>query len=250
MNLTNLLVANLLSLSNLTFFLDRLITDGKYKTVLINFPDEPAIHDNDFFARMSELAVGKYSMYILIRKSTYATIELKPQPFQRRADLLHVILSNFGTNDGEKRLRQLLERDMWDCGLQNLVLLIPMQPDKGKKQFWDLINQWWGYFKSIKIAVIFYQTDMVNMSRKSLEIFVLNQEHMCGTQNNLYFCPMGVDVENGFGGKDAQLNEKIFKITPNLSVLYIQTSTVAEKYVSKLSVHRGNQTLINFVSAD
>lgn len=242
MNLSNLLVTNLLA--NLTIFLDRLIIDGNYKTVLLTY-DDAYINNIDFVGQMVDKAGGKYTM--LIKKSmdevNFNSHIITPL---RSAVLLLIAILKFDDFD--------------DCpthfnGINsagfiryNLVLLIPMpSDDQQEKSLWRCIR--FGPSKHINTSVVFYQTEvsmnMVNSSRKSIEIYALNYkvDKIDGDGN----VRLNLDVENSF--YKGQLNEsnlhgQIFGSIIKKPNLIIDIETFAGNFPRKAFSHG------NFGSAD
>lgn len=261
MNSTSLLLAKLLSVSNLTFFLDRLIFDGKYKTVELTF-DDAYINRIDFVGEMINTAGGKYTMMIknlnLNRLSEpHARNKIPQQQSNRKnLDLLQIFKLNYGAGVGDGTpFVHYLRKNLQYFSFQNIVLLIPMQSDEKKRQFWDHImelNVFLGYRNAI---VVFYKNEesisMVNALKKPFEIYAINYKVKRMTKIGIAL--IGIDVENSlYRGEldEANFHEHIFGMVSKKPDLVINTDTGSDKSLMKTSVRRGNKTLINLGSAD
>lgn len=138
MNLSGLVIASLLSMSDLTVFLDRLTIDGHYKC-LQEHNDEDDAHaysyrtKNSFMPRLVDLSFGKYAMFIL--RKIYVGNEKDGSnltPFDRRTGLLQVLLQNYGECGGEQ-FKDMLLTTTPDDDPENAILLIPIHPEECNK---------------------------------------------------------------------------------------------------------------------
>lgn len=242
-------------MSNLTIFVDRLITDGKYKTICLVY-DEAFIKDTDFVSQLVDLSQGKYAMFIM--KHEYPKV-LAPvmKKHRRESGILQVLMLNYG-EDGKKRLRNLMSSQNILYNTQNVVLLITMQSNERREEIWDFFNglpaTQTSHIPYINISVVFYQTQtqmsmkMANASRKSMEIFVLNYK----TQEIVE--PQEIDVENCDGFRNDQVNEcnlheKIFGQISRKTLLAVHSLTTSMKTATTESILHGNNTLVNFGQA-
>lgn len=246
MNLAIFSIVNLIVMSNLTIFLNRLITDGNYKTVLLIYDDVDCdLKDNNFGSELAELSFENYAMYTM--KSNYSQVMAwQVTPIKTRSGILEILTLNYD-DDGKKRMRQLLQRnDNSRYTAASIVLLIPMQSNERKREFWQCFSAATRYFPYINTSVIFYQTErsmkMANTSRKPIEIYALNHYHKLvrGFQN--------VDVNNSICDDRelnvVNLNDKIFGSISKKPNLIIKTSVSV-----KALPQRGND-LVNNVNAD
>lgn len=245
----NLIPANSIS-SNLPLFLDRLITDGNYKTVLFIYDDTDAIiKDTNFLPQLSDLSFGKYAMCVM--REDYSNFGSKAwrifSPYREHSGLLQILTLNY--SEGQmSRLPQLLNRYNEQQNKQNVVLLIPMPPDNQRNDIWHHFEKRSSAAaRRINLSVIFYRKEMSMMMaktpRKSIEIFALNYgEEFRGRSK--------VDVKNSVC--NVQLNESNFhdnifeSITKKMN-LVIETTTAA---FEPITVQRGNVSLINLMNAD
>lgn len=256
MSLANFLIANLIVVSNLTFFFNRLITDGNYKTVLLNYDDVNCdLKDTNFDSELAGLASENYAMYIM--KSNYSqVIAWEVTPIKIRFGVLEILTLNYD-NDGKKRMRQLLQRnDNSRYTAASIVLLIPMQSDERKKEFWQCFSAATRYFPYINASVVFYQTErsvkMANTSRELIEIFALNH------YDRLLRRTQNVDVKNSIFDVgeliEGNLNEKIFgsiSKKPNLVINTFVSAAAPPKRGSDLqlvNIGDANQYHSNFIT--
>lgn len=249
MILYHLFIANVISMSNLTLFLDRLITHGKYNSIHLVY-DDASIKDTDFVPQLVDLSQGKYAMFIT--KKEYSFFFTKPvmTPYRSRSDLLQVLMLNYDEG-GKTRLVDILKGQNLFYSTQNVVLLMPMQSNERKREVWNCFNE-----RTItrntqftNISVVFYQTEtsmkVANASRKSIEIFVLNYKASQNVE------PKEIDVENSSCAWNNQVNEcnlhdKIFgEISKKISLsIHLKSTTI--KSVTKEPILYGNNALVNF----
>lgn len=239
MNLTNLLVTNLLTMSNLTFFLDRLITDGKYKTVLLNFNDAH-LNGHSLFSLMVNAADGKYA--IVSTKIRFGTL-YAALPFPKRPDLLRIFTLELSLNgDDEPDLyRFKVENEINVCA-HNIVLLIPFVQ---KRKLWDTIKA--DLFPYKDISVVFYGTE--ESMFHPIEIYALNYK----LSGERYFMGFEIDEESSlYRGQlnEADLHGKIFGLISKKPNVHLYTDTGVDKYLLKASVLRGNESVINLGCTD
>lgn len=252
MNLTSLLVVSLISASNITLFLDRLVTDGKYENVLFMYDgNDTFIKDTDFLPQLSALSFGKYAMFIAKKDYSKWTSPAEMLPYQEHpgAGVLHILALNY--NEGDEQCLARLLRMYHNSRIvkQNAVLLIPTPPDDRQKYIW---HQFPSEFvrRCFNIVVIFYSKKMTitfaDASRKSIQIFALNFKQKTRKTYE-------VDVENSvYNGQlnESNLHDKIFGSIIKRPNLVINTVATFKESVLKTTVQRGNETLINLASAD
>lgn len=249
MNLASLFIVNLISMSNLTHFLDRLITDGKYKTILL-VHDDASVRDNNFVPQLAELAFGKYAT---VNVNTDRMTSEQFLPYRALFGILQVIMLKFDEN-GAKRLNKLMRGPNFQLSSQNVVMLIPMPSNEQKQEIWKILGKEGPYCCRYRnMSVIFYETEMMaNASRKSLEVFVFNHKTIVDLD------VQEIDVENSVeynmnnqsnDADQSDLNGKIFgSIIRKPNVCMIIPTTVNGSITKP--VHRGNNILINLGSAD
>lgn len=232
------LIANLLTISNLTEFLDRLITDGEYKTVQLTF-DDAIVDGHDFVFKMVKLAVGKYTT--VIKRANYDPVDRSTNPQTQRSVLLPVIKVNY-VEGGERRFFNLLVRTVfYENAFQHVVLLVPMQSEDRKIDLWYRIGRWGSYLYRIKTIVVFYEVAVDT----PIEIYALNYK-MIKTGH------FQVDVEKFlFQGQpnETNLHEKIFGAISLKLQLRITTNTAGVLLVTKPPIDRGNKGVINLGDA-
>lgn len=218
MNLASLLVANLISLSNLTHFLDRLITDGNYQTVLLIY-DDASVRDTNFIPELADLAFGKYAMVIMNSDHTnqsYAeynyAYDLKLFE-QQQTGIIQIIMADYGNRAVEKSLR----RNSFLHSLQDVVCLIPVQPDDEKKKIWKLFNRREVSLRYRNCSIIFYQPEQ---SGEPFEIFALNYQAERFTRNGDSRGTSQIDLENSVVKiKAGQVNDETDRLPRSLFCL-------------------------------
>lgn len=246
MSLTSLLVANVLSLSNLAHFLDRLITDGKYETVLLIY-DEASVEDTNFVPGLANLAAGKYSTVIVdMDRGKIPWMEMKPYHLQ--FGVLEIVMVNCDRND--VCLNTWLLQAGHIHNRHNIILLIPMQSEDRKSLIWKWFNYVAYYICHVNISVVFYEKEMSlpkdDTSRKSIEIFVLDYQP---------FRVIGIDVknifnQNRFNNDRSNLNDKIFGSITWKPAVFLKTFTADRESVINRTLQSGNSTLINMGRAE
>lgn len=233
MNLSNLFVTNLLA--NLTIFLNRLIIDGNYKTVLLTY-DDANINNIDFIGQMVSRAGGKYAM--LTKKSTE---EVKFNPnirtsFRSAALLLIAMLKIVDFDDCRMYFYRI---NFAGFDRYNLVLLVPMpSDDQQEKLLWRCMRI--GPDRYINTSVVLYQTKVIS-SRKQIKIYALN--YKLDKIDEYGDVRLSVDVEKSF--YKGQLNEsnlhgEIFGSIIKKPNLIITTETFIEKFSKKAFSQHGN----------
>lgn len=260
MNLMGWLIASLVSMSNLTHLLDRIITDGKYESVLLINAD-PFIKYTDFFHQLAEASSGEYSMFIINADylQTVPNSGMGQIPFRKHNGILQIIMLNYGDHEIRRNKRKnnrnelhrrckrfkMLVRDSYNnYNIQNVVLLVPMRSDGERGEIWHCLDTMQSDIARINCIIIFYRTEIpitvANTTSKPIELFVLNPgEHV------------EVDVESSVCD-ECNLNDRIFVsiAKAKASGLVIQTDVGTEKSLSTTSVQRENYTLINFGNAE
>lgn len=243
MILTNFFIASALSMSNLTLFVDQLITDGKYKTVLL-IHDRTSVRDSNFIPQLTELGFGKYATVIVNMRHLNG---LDLGPYRVQSGILQIVMIKYGA-PGESRVKQLIDASSLRQSRQNMVMLIPMQSDNEKKEFWLQLkgsNIFTGY-GWINTTVIFYQTEqsMANTTRKPFEVFVIN-----------YKADQTVDAleiekwDHKNQATESNLHEQIFGSIMKKPNLILSTTAAVNRSITKATLRRGNETLINLGSA-
>lgn len=249
-NYSNFLVADWISMLNLTLFVDRFVTDGNYESVLFIYDDDDVhIKDTNFIPQLSDLSFGKYAMFIM--KENYSEWGTSPKlpPHQEHSRLLQVLT----LKDVDKfRMRKLSLRYGFSKNQQNVVLLISMPPDDRKMDIWRIFRKFNSRLRFVNMIVVFYQTEvsmaLANSSRESIEIFALNYKY--GIRGSI-----AVDVENSvYKGhlNDSNLHDKVFASIIKKTDLTINTISAVNVSVTKTNVQRENVcvSLYNLGSAD
>lgn len=247
-------------MSNMAVFLDRVVTDGNYKTVLLKY-DPLSIRDYDFVPQLSELAFGKYALFTRKEKYFNAVVDrYGTKTFQWHSNVLKIIMMEF-TNIGWL-LPAVLTRDhlYFNAKPANNILLISIQSHDQRQAFWRFIAKYHVFASDLStpdtpflnVSVIFYQTERSvkkaktsnKTSNKTMEIFVLNYKE-AGVPD-----PLEIDVGDSVSqlGND-NLNDKIFGSIIKKFTLLFRTAASDYNSITRTSL-RGNDTLINLGSAE
>lgn len=276
MNLSGISVADLFFISNLTFFLDRLITDGRYQTVQLIY-DDAYLNDNDFVAQLATRAVDKYAMLVekcMWRRDPLKELKRNNNFMKGRIDSIRIMKLNYGEQNSEY-FEEFLGAIpyLMDSVYQNLVLLIPAQSNNRKLQFWKQLKEY--KLIPLNISVVFYQTEessaMARATREPIEIyavnykversdFALNFQHTLDDEdmnhlnetNPEFFLESVVDEENSlYRGQlnETNMHEAVFGMISKKIVLSISTVSDILKSVPKTAQMNGNP-LVDFGSSD
>lgn len=242
MNLPQLFVTTLMSMSNLTHLLNRLIIDGEYKTVLLVYDyDDVTVRDTNIVNGLADLTNAEYA--VCITKERVWKIKFhETVPFQHRRGVLKVLMLN-----KNRRFSQFIYGQSLTRSEQNIVLLLPMQPDNRK----ELRNS---HFSNdmcfINTSVIFYQTEstmrMAITSKNPIEIYALNYKVQ-------YLSHSAVDVmKSVYNGplNERNLHDNIFGSITKKPNLVLFTVTTVKESLTKTPIGRGKDELINLGNAD
>lgn len=241
MNLTSSLVANLLTISNLTLFLDFLITDGKYKTVLLDL-DDAYLNDYDFVEQMANLAGGKYA--IVSRKLGYDPI-YEPLPFPSFSDSLRIVKFSF-SEVSERERDIVVAGNMINVRAQNIVLLIP---DDRKRGFWSAVNEHMGEIPYRNVSVVFYGPEQTEF--QPIEVYALNYKFKKAEDNRVK--GFEVDEDNSlYNGSlnETDLNERLFGMIWRKSNFVIMTDAPVDEFWTKATMYGRNETKVNLGSSE
>lgn len=241
MNLTKFFVANLISIANLTLFLDRLITDGKYKSVSV-FSDDESVQ---IFPELADRVFGKHTM-VIQEYCNRLPPEFAPIHHSFGSLQLMLISNNAHVDDLNNTVWIFAHRSFLFNPKENLLVLIPMQSDERKKKIWNLLVPNYRHFNC---SVVFYQTErsmqMANTSRKPIQIYIMNSMYEQIDRN-----VKEIDVDNIGVNDSRNLNDRIFGTILKKRILIIPTKTAHNGSSIKSVEGRGNRTLVNLGSAD
>lgn len=233
------LTANLMAISSLTFFLDRLIIDGKYKTVQLTF-DDAYVSGHDLVIEIAKLAIGKYAM--AIQRANYNPLMGPAKTEPQRSDSLSMIKTNYVEGGEVWFFDSLAQAARPENSGQNLVLLLPMLSEDRKTDLWHRIGF---YLNNTRTIVVFYETSVEMRVPVETCVYALNYKK----SNGLF----KLDVEKFlFHGhpNETDLHEKMFKTSLESFSLRITTNTVGIQSVTKRSSHEGSKQVINLGDAD
>lgn len=168
MNLTNVFL-EMISLTNLAIFVNRLIVDGNYETALFLY-DDASIRDTHFIQELNDLSNDNYTIMTFrsedcVNWTSYDTDEL----FWRVPRSLQIFMINYD-HDWNDRLLDL-ETPFTRPG-RNYVFLLPMQHQQQKE---DILLSFDFYSTFRNSCIAFYETPRTAqnvVSDKSIDVFV------------------------------------------------------------------------------
>lgn len=251
MDLTSWMIVNLISMSHLTYLLNRIVIDGKYKSLLL-INAHSSMKDTNFFAQLADLSFGKYTMYNMDAKygQTGSNSEIK-----WHRDILQVIALNYGdieklgmnkkqTSEKSNRcsyMKKLVRESYESFKMKNVILLIPMPPTEDRKrEVWQCLGEMEAILRCIDSAVVFYQPDMstmANTTQKLIELYVVKPDE--------YF-----EIDLGNSVHDyVNLNDELFRSNPEESKLKSNSFMDVKRFHGKTSAQRRNATFIDFGKA-
>lgn len=185
MNLTSILVANLLSLSNLIHFLGRLATDGNYGTVLLVY-DGASVEHTNIISELTDSAHENYSVVIVNRARTKMQW-MKMRPYNLQFGVLEIVLLNCDEN--VKCLWTWSRPAGRPHNRHNMILLSSVQTEDLKREIWNRFDADLSGFRHVNVSVIFYKIETsvakTNTSAISFEVFRLDYEPFRANEINV-----------------------------------------------------------------
>lgn len=199
MNFTNIFFG-LMSLTNLTLFLNRVVHDGQYETVMFLYFNH-AIEDTNFVQELSDSPYGHYSIVTVCMDEFDHSIQLLESiPYRNLKKALQIIVlgATMPVND------ILFTRDT--------TFLYPMWPHEIKQDFLDRVR---GEFRGKgNFSMIFYQTPRTIQqadSTKSIEVFVVDTFNLSPDRS-----VFGIDLQSDIHvqlNRTDDLHSKLFEPT-------------------------------------
>lgn len=129
MNSTNLFVANVISISTLTLFLDRMITGGDYKTFGLVYDMESA-RDNNLIQRLTNDTKYNANIVNINRLSIEERCRLP-------SSILHIVLIAWNKRNKQSIARCLFFLPRYDT--MNVIMVI-QKPSGGQREFVSWLN--------------------------------------------------------------------------------------------------------------
>lgn len=211
MRLQNLVV-ELISLTNLTCFLDRLFADGKYKAALFLY-DDFSTQDNNLIAEIATVSFGKCSILTLdVSPDIVNQIEIVA-PFFQQFNYIEVVMMD---SRNWTTLIETLKYTYIFYFTLDVVFLMQMHPDQNRsmmlKQF---ENELYEELALLNCVVVFYRipaNGTTSAQEQSLEAYPLY------SSSSFSVPPNGIAADND---SDAVINE--FAIGSKNMRLVIQT---------------------------
>lgn len=231
-------------MTNQTLFLDRLITDGNYKSVSVLY-DSESVKNSNFFPELADRAFGKYTIVI---EEYCDRLPEESVPIHRFSDSLQLMLltDDEGIGGINATLWEFAYRSYLFNSQENLVVLIPMISEERKEMFWNLLMQ---KYLGINCSIVFYQTErtmqMANTSKKPIQVYVINAIYEEIDRNFVE-----IDVDDIGVNDRANLHDLIFGAISKKRILFIPTKAAHSGSSFKTAMGPGNQTLVNLGSAD
>lgn len=180
MRLQNLVV-ELISLTNLTYFLDRVFDEGQYKAAIFLY-DNISTRDNNFISEIATVSFGKCSI---------VTVDIIPpneggslSPFFNHFDYIEIVMMD--SRDWDALIRSLSLKYIYDCTL-DMVFVLQMYPGQNLtmmvKQF---ESELYSQLALVNCVLVFYRVPGKGDSsslEKSLEVFTLYSSSAETSQN-------------------------------------------------------------------
>lgn len=162
MNLTNIFFG-LMSLTNLTLFLNRVMHDGQYQTAILLY-DYEAIVNTNVIQELTDYPNRTYAFVVVRMDECGHSVDmLKSYSYEKISNALHINMDH-RCIDGNS---VLFTRDA--------LFLFPMQNNKQKREFlWDFRTKF--HFVAGTSSVVFYQTARTipqAFSNKTIEVYVV-----------------------------------------------------------------------------
>lgn len=239
MDSTNLFVVNVISVSTLTIFIDRLITDGNYKTVRLVY-DMGSVRDNNLIRDLSNN--DKYNTFI-VNSNSLTSIEPKST---ESFGILQIILLDWDERwQKTMKHRSFATNYVEQFKTLNVVMFIRKPSDLQRELIWPNLA-WLAMFYNV--SVVFYDTvdsmDGHAPTNMSLEVFVLNFD------TSKAVLPARIDVEQCFNLVECNLYEKIFESIPRKTRLFVPIDVDRSPRNRKLMKNaKLNATSIDFGSS-
>lgn len=117
------IIVELISLTNLTCFLDRLIYNGKYDAAIFLY-DDISTRDNNFIKEIASVSFGKYSMVTMDINAR--KVDEKVLPFLNHFNFIEIIMMD--SRDWTKLIRSLEQHYFYDCTL-DIIFVLEMHSD-------------------------------------------------------------------------------------------------------------------------
>lgn len=223
MHFTNIFIG-LVSLTNVTLFVNRLINDGQFQTAILLYNNE-AIRDTNFIRELTDCPNRNYSI-VTVCVDEFESSDWAPEfsPYSKIVNALHLIMVN------EWSSVTLADRQL-DFS-HNRVFLLPMQRDDKKKQ----VLQKWKDRKDMfrgNHSAVFYQTPHTiqqAVSKKSIEVFVMNSQ-LSGPNR----CVFEIDGRSDINSQLSQTRNVYEKIFARKEALIVLTGQLGKINISAIS---------------
>lgn len=187
MHLQNM-VLGLVSLTNLTMFLDNLIANGKYKAAIIAY-DNISTGDNSFVKELATVSFGKYS--IVTVDFSAPEINSIVLPFLHHYSYIEIIMVD--SRDWKALIRRLEQKYIYDCTLDIIFLFEKHSEQNQQMMLKRFKNDLYDKLALLNCVVVFYRNPANGKSSfpeqrnayldQSVEVFVLYSSMVEVTQN-------------------------------------------------------------------
>lgn len=238
MNWTNIFI-EVISLTNVAIFVNRLIVDGNYKTALLLY-DYTSVRDTRFIQELTSPSKGNHNSIILRSADSLEWTDLNAQyTFLQAHGELPIVMMNFDLQWNQRMLNLMTPLDR---SVYNYVFLLPMPHDFNKKRIVTKIRQEHPSFQNT--SIVFYQTPLGVPTNKSLEVFVNSICH--GYNCSIFDIDRQTDILTRLN-QIGNLHEFVFEKSMKKTFIYWNDRNVSSTAVNVM-LNDSNWYLANYIN--
>lgn len=248
MNLTNILF-ELVSLTNLTIFLNRLMSDGQYKSAILLY-DYESIRDTSFIRDLTDLSNFNYTFISVNLDKSESSFRMTDLiSYQNLPNALHIVMAA----ESEWFGRTLNNR--YSIYSRDAVFLLPMQPASRKQEILRTFSTLLRVEYNLRgnVCLIFYGTPHTiqqTVSSKWIEAFVVTSQLIPANRS-----VFGIDVRSDIHfqlDQTLNLRKKIFApVQKSLMYFYVFDELRKVKNIEKNKIvmsENANVYMANFIT--
>lgn len=218
MNFTRILF-DFISLTNLTIFLNRLMSDGQYESAILHY-DYESIRDTRFIQDLTDSSNFNYTFISVNLDESESSFRMSGLiSYQNLSSALNIIMANESAWSGK------ILNDRYSIYSRDAVFLLPMQHDSRKQEvlwmFYQLLQVEFNLRGNI--SLVFYQTPHTIqhvVSSKSIEAYVVTS-HLIPANRSVFGIDRQSDIHTQLN-QTANLQKKIFApVLKSLMYFYV-----------------------------
>lgn len=241
MNLTNTFL-EVISLTNLAIFVNRLIVDGNYETALFLY-DDASVRDTHFIRELTSTS-GNYTSIILrsadILRWTFLSEKKK---FLSAHNELPIIMMSYDQQWDDRLLNLMTPIDR---SAHNYVFLLPMHH---YSRWGEILQTFQSHFSYPNTSVVFYQTPHMpqnEATNHSIEVFVNSNCFTAGCS----ILDIGSDNDTMTQlNKIENLHEFVFEKAMKKTMLFMyDVDSKARVRDNRVMLNNSNQFMANFIA--